>query len=726
MSYTRSDHREDELLLSIGRQTDEDLNSETPSDNRAKSSKQQSEKERLLNDIDERLTLSEDKKNSNEASVTSSDPNQNTSYGSYLSRDINEIQELYNTNTTSTKWVLFDHSHTSQYVTNDSMTPKQISPVTDNSGSATVHKESNWTQFEDTRESNSSVTPKPTLPKEDAVNYTPKKSDDELQQSQGNLQLNDTLSNPFNNSELDRISSFSKSAKNVNGISSKVIKSPSLKGTSGSVKTKEKPVNGIIDEETSPEYNGSDQNTPLPAYPVKPTNTTWSMLLRYPDVKRRIRGREWRPVIIKLSGTILQVYDEHDPSAPFREVSLQCFYDLTKPQLQHYHGNKVHTVKILYVKYKENNKLISKKNVQYIAKMTPILKLASPSHMVIREFIEVVRHSIRFLPIFRDRGITHNTEAVYVNVHDTCSALIDATGSVLMLGILVRIYMRAFISGDAECELVLNDIHLKTEEEARLREELMPQRIHKWIKLEECDFHSTVDTNIYNQNRKIMLHPLDSCTFEVMQFRVHPVKPLPLCAKCEMIIDTHHRVEIRAEVKLCGDPKLAKYERKNICLYFPIPDAWVQLFMKEKRFRGEKSITSTNSQKAIKMRNQKNRSLTTIEVSTGIAKYESEYKSIVWRINSLPLLNTTAPADSTHDFICHIQTLDSSNLPEDYKPTCLMEYEIPYTVASDTNIVNFKVLDKKIATKEVSYHTYYTYEIQMNMTSLHGDAHFDR
>ena len=69
--------------------------------------------------------------------------------------------------------------------------------------------------------------------------------------------------------------------------------------------------------------------------------------------------------------------------------------------------------------------------------------------------------------------------------------------------------------------------------------------------------------------------------------------------------------------------------------------------------------------------------------------------------------------------------MDSSSLPDDYKPTCVMEYDIPYTVASDTNIVNFKVSDKKIDTREVSYHTYYTYEIQMNMRNLNG-GYYDR
>ena len=719
MNFKTIQHRGHELLLANSRKAPKDLNSDDSSDLLSKTPKKRAEKEKLLNNSDPENTTSEER-HFEEKSTVASDTNQNTSYGSYLSRDLSEIQDLYNA--TSNKWVSFDEAGTGQDTASDVVAPKQnsSSTVTDNSDPGILLNESDWIQFESTAANNGS---NGLNSKEAFVDYGSKKCGSESQEPEGNLQPEDVSTNPFHNSELDRISSFSKPAKNVNGVSSK---RPSLEETSASVKKlKETALNNRVDRATVSESDENDLNSPLPAYPVKPTNTTWSMLLRYPDIKRRIKGREWRPVIIKLNGTILQVYNEHDTSAPFREVSLQCFYDLTRPQLQNYHGNKVHTVKILYVKFKETNKLLSKKNVQYIARTTPILKLASPSHTVIQEFIEVVRHSIRFLPIFRDRGISHNTEAVYINVHDTCSALIDADGSVLMLGILVRIYMRAFITGNAECELVLNDIHMKTQEEARLREELMPQRVHKWIKLEECDFHSTVNSNTYNQNRCIMLQPLDSCTFEVMQFRVRPVKPLPLLAKCELVADTHGQVELRAEVKLCGDTKLAKYERKNICLYFPIPDAWVQLFMKEKRFRGEKSITSTNSQKAIKMRNQKNRPLTTIEVSTGSAKYEPEYKSIVWRINSLPLLNTTAPADSTHDFKCHIQTMESSSLPDDYKPACVMEYEIPYTVASDTNVVNFKVLDKKIATREVSYHTYYTYEIQVNITSL-GDMHSDR
>ena len=557
---------------------------------------------------------------------------------------------------------------------------------------------------------------------------------DELLLLEESLLGSDIFTNPFDNRELNRINPFSQISPrqdihNGSSYSSDAIThtvshydepcdTPQSEMSSNTSLSVERNAEGTL------ATNESESLPPLTEYPEKPTNKTWPVLLRYPDTKRKLRARVWRPVVIKLEGSILQVYEEHDRSAPFREVSLQCFYSLTKPTLQQYHGGKVHTVKLLYVKYKETQKYLSnsKNNVEYVARTTPILKIASTSHLVMQEFTEVINDAIRSLPIFRDRGISHNTEAVYIDVQDTCSALLDSTGSVLMLGILVRIYLRAFISGDAECQLVLNDHHLKSQEITRLRGEHMPQNVRKWINLENCNFHSTVNPDIYNQNRYILFKPLDSCTFEVMQFRVRQLKPLPLLAHCDLIVDGHGRIELKAEVKLCNDPKLAKYERKNICLYFPIPEIWISLFMKEKIFRGEKSIQSISAKKAIKKRNRFNRPACTIEVSTGSAKYEPEYRAIVWRINQLPLLNTTLPADTPHDFTCHIQTRD---VPESFKPHCVMEYEIPYTVASDTNIVNFKVSDKKITTQEVTYCAYYSYHIQMNATSLNGEAKGD-
>lgn len=625
-------------------------------------------------------------------------------------------------------WVSFGESSNhanSQHLRTDILSPSQDCSKEDNGFPERSANGDNWVKFGIAKGDENTVPSSLTRPEEvvdDAILTSGRSTDEELLELVENLG-NDVYTNPFDNSELDRINSFSQvSPKRGNGGPHNTIQKPPASGDTHQTEISQNetsPATDRIDGKT-PSTKASEVLPPLLDFPPKPTNTTWSVLLRYPNTKRKFRAREWRPVILKLDGSVLQVFEEHDMSAPFREVSLQCFYALTTPQLQIHNASKVHTVKLLYVKYKECQKHLSKKNVQYIARTTPIIKIASTSHLVIREFVEVVKDAMRSLPIFRDRGISHNTEAVYIDVHDTCSVKLDATGTVLMLGILVRIYLRAFISGDAECQLVLNDIHVKSQEETRLREELMPQRVHKWIDLQNCNFHSTVNPATYDQDHCIHLKPLDSCTFEVMQFRVHHWKPLPLLAHCSLIVDGHGRVEIKADVKLCSDSKLAKYKRKNICLYFPIPDSWVPLFMKEKLFRGERSIKSTSAQKALKMRNKLNRPPCTIEVSTGSAKYEPEYKAIVWRIDELPLLNTTAPADSSHDFTCHVQTMNSSGLPDDYKPHCVMEYEIPYTVASDTNVVNFKVSDKKISTREVSYHTYYSYQLQMNTTSLNG------
>ncbi|XP_046860461.1 stonin-2-like [Xenia sp. Carnegie-2017] len=698
MNYISSGRSDNEFLLSDERESTKNEHEDTSFKD---ATKMHAEKAMLLANTDDSHPSNETENKS--ASMKS--------YGDYLATDVTDLQDLYTVTPTSQAWVAFDDcENNAQYNRRPKLRePEKLHGSSDESPTCITSNEDKWVKFESEDKSYTTDNGR-----EESVSNTNAQSncaeDGKLQQFDCIEPQKEVVSVLLDTKELKFDSSISKTLKNVEGITDANLRST----TSGS--SHATPVSISVDATDSKvETFEEGIHEPLPAYPQKSFSTTWSMLLRFPDAKRPLRSREWRPVIIKLNGSILQLYHEHE-SSPFREVSLQCFYDLTRPSLQQQHDHKVHTVKILYVKYKEVNKLMSKKDVHYIAKKTPILKVASHSYTKIQEFIEVVRQAIRSLPIFRDRGICHNTEAVYINVHDTCSAIIDEAGSVVMLGILVRIFMCAFISGNAECELVLNDINVKSKEELRLRNEYMPQRVHKWIKLEECDFHSTVNSNMYNQNRSITLNPLDSCTFEVMQYRVRPAKPLPLLVKCELIMDAQSCVELRAEVKLCDDTKLSKYPRKNVRLYLPIPESWVQLFMKEKLFFGEKSIKSTNSHKAIKMRNRKNRPLTTIETSTGIAKYEPAYKSIVWRIPSLPLLNTTAPADCTHDFLCCIQTSDS--VPHDYNPTCAMEYEIPYTVASDTNVVNFKVLDKKIALKEVTYHTTYSYEIMMKTTYL--------
>ena len=651
------------------------------------------------------------------------------------SKEANEYPE--SSFTSCSEWVSFeencDHANL-QDLKSDIVTPNRDSSKGDDDVLVRTTNEDDWVKFDvgkgdETTVSRSFI--QPGVSAADAGLTAVQDTREELLDLAESLHGNNDYINPFDNSELDRINPFTQlSPKPGNVNSTKAVyqslSSPAFDDTH-QIETPEHenaPVSDTVDAAT-PLSKSNESLLPVTDYPKKPTNTSWSVLLRYPDTKRKVRAREWRPVTLKLVGSVLQVFEEHDTSSPFREVPLQCFYALTPPKLQQYHGTKVHSVKVQYVKYRENQKRFLNKNVQYTARTTPILKIASYSHLVIREFVEVIKDAIRSLPVFRDRGISHNTEAVYIDVHDTCSALLDSTGSVLMLGILVRIYLKAFVSGDAECQLVLNDYHLKSQEEARLREEHMPQRVHRWITLENCDFHSTVNPASYNQNHYILFHPLDSCTFEVMQFRVRPSKPLPLLACCDFIVDGHGRIEIKAEVKLSSDPKLSKYERKNISLYFPIPESWVPLFMKEKFFRGEKSIKSTSTWKAVKMRNKINQPPCTMEVSTGSAKYEPEYKAVVWRISQLPLLNTTAPADAPHDFICCIQTMDTSNwnssgLPEDFKPHCVMEYEIPYTVASDTNIVNFKVSDQKIAIQEVTYNSYYSYHIQVSTITLNG------
>ena len=63
----------------------------------------------------------------------------------------------------------------------------------------------------------------------------------------------------------------------------------------------------------------------------------WPMMLRCPDKKRVAGSRYWKPVRVKLiEGNVIQLFDGENSSQPFRELPLQCNYELGDRKLQTY------------------------------------------------------------------------------------------------------------------------------------------------------------------------------------------------------------------------------------------------------------------------------------------------------------------------------------------------------------------------------------------------------
>ena len=447
------------------------------------------------------------------------------------------------------------------------------------------------------------------------------------------------------------------------------------------------------------------------------TSGSWSMLLRFPDKKRKFGSREWKPVVIKLEGTTLQIFEEYELSAPFREIPLQAYFVFTEPKLQSFeHGAKVHTMKLEYIKYTEMRSLRHRGTVEHIAQGTPIIKIASPCHVVIRELLEAFNNSLRLLPSYRDRGITYRHDEVFVDIDDVANIILSGDGTILRKSAKVLIKLRAFLTGDPECQLVLNDIVVREREEARLRGELKPQRVHHWVKLRCCDFHKCVNATAFEQSHAITFHPLDACTFELMRFPVDHHKPLPLLVKTILKIQSEQKVELKAEIQVCQETKMAKYVRNNVVFRFPIPESWVPLFRTGKVFRGEKSIKSSKGPRAAGIKSRLKHSKCSIAVSLGRAMYEPEYGSIVWRIDHLPFIHSKIPADAPHTLSVVLDLPPGMDFPENYKPMAELEYDVSYVLMSDTNVIAVKVSNQNIPDKWVCYRALYHYDVNIDIS----------
>ena len=446
-------------------------------------------------------------------------------------------------------------------------------------------------------------------------------------------------------------------------------------------------------------------------------NGSWSMLLRFPDKKRKIGSRDWKSVVIRLEGTTLQIYEEYELSAPFREIPLQAYFAFTAPKLQSFErGAKVHTVKLEYIKYTESRRLRHRGTIEHIAEGTSIIKIASPSHVIVQELLESVNNSIRLLPAYRDRGITYRRDEVFVDVDDVSNVLLSGDGMVLRKNSKVLVKLKAFLTGDPECQLVLNDVCVREREEARLRGELKPQRVHHWVKLRHCDFHKCVNVANFEQSHAITFHPLDACTFELMRFRVEHHKPLPLLVKTSLNVHNEQRVELKAEVQVCQETKMARYVRNNVVFRFPIPESWVPLFRTGKKLRGEKSIQSSRGRRAAGIKSRLKHSKCAITVTLGKAMYEPEYGSVVWRIDQLPLIHSKVPVDAPQMLTCSLDLPPGMDYPENYKPTAELEYDVAYVLVSDTNVIAVKVSNQNIPDKWVCYRAFYHYDIDIDIS----------
>lgn len=118
----------------------------------------------------------------------------------------------------------------------------------------------------------------------------------------------------------------------------------------------------------------------------------------------------------------------------------------------------------------------------------------------------------------------------------------------------VRLFCLAFLTGGSPVlEVGINDKRRRGREVVG-RRDIIPIKTEEWIRTEDSELHSSIDTEEFERSKVLRFVPLDACRYELMRFRVRP-RPnveLPLQVRVQMSVVNRH-IEIRAEVSVTSE-----------------------------------------------------------------------------------------------------------------------------------------------------------------------------
>ncbi|XP_071788095.1 uncharacterized protein [Asterias amurensis] len=451
----------------------------------------------------------------------------------------------------------------------------------------------------------------------------------------------------------------------------------------------------------------------------------WAMMLRCPDKKKVAGSRYWKPVRVKLiEGNAIQLFDDENSSEPFRELPLQCNYELGDRKLQSYDTlGKIHTLKLLYVSFSEKRRYNTRTPYEKVLHANPLLKLGSTDYDVFRSFIITINDYLMKLPSFRDRGISYKQDAIGVVVADDFRCRIKCNGELEKQSIKVGITMLAFLSDMPDCSIALNDVQVKGMEVMSKRD-IIPNKTNQWIKLDNVELHKCANKNVFVESRFVEFSPLDGCRFCLMRFATRPRQSmeLPLHVKVTVTGEGAY-LELRVDLVLAAHPVRrdpSQFTCENVMVRIPIPETWIKYFRREKRL-GFYSVKSANGKPDHIKRGSLNPRL--LETSTGSAKYEHAYKSIVWRIEKLP--EKTSVFSASHILMCRIHLGSHREVPRTPQGDAEIEFTMPQTTASRCTVRSLAVASDKPSEKRIRYTAHYEYFVEIEnkvvLQMLDGD-----
>ncbi|CAF0777078.1 unnamed protein product [Rotaria sordida] len=451
--------------------------------------------------------------------------------------------------------------------------------------------------------------------------------------------------------------------------------------------------------------------------------------------------RTWQECYVRIlfDEKKLRFYLPETIEKSFAEIPLETWYQCTKISLQQYDQySKIHTFKIFEANYHEipqvridrlvtlPEKLLRKFTRPNKAQQVlldhancvqqEIATFGQLNYTYLKQFSTILDDLFWSMPITRNRCQKHLKEEITIKILDEYYAHVDIYRHICKHKSRTRLFILAFLNDTQPIiEIGINDWFRHGKEVNKRNEIIINKTLQEyWIKPEQVELASIIDSNEYENTHVLKLIPPDSHKIEIMRFRTRPKQniELPLQVYCFMsVID--RQVNIRIEVTVSNAFNISILSKassmvtndktsnirddnsdeqcpcEDIQIRFPIPDPWVYMFRVEKRFRYGAIHSVRRKAGKIKgldrlMIHRNDGLVPLMAASVGIAKYEQAFRSIVWRIDQLP--KRDQGAYKTHLFDCKMSIPSYDPIPEKYEPISDVEYSMSQAFISHCQI----------------------------------------
>eukprot|EP00924_Labyrinthula_sp_SR-Ha-C_P005231 snap_masked-scaffold_1-processed-gene-25.26-mRNA-1 protein AED:0.00 eAED:0.01 QI:0/-1/0/1/-1/1/1/0/462 len=245
---------------------------------------------------------------------------------------------------------------------------------------------------------------------------------------------------------------------------------------------------------------------------------------------------------------------------------------------------------------------------------------------------------------WRQEGIKHKKNEVFLDVVEKLDILVSASGEVLSSQILGAIKLRTYLSGMPELKLGLNDEEMMKKSSSRKK---------KTVKLEDLKFHQCVRLARFQQDKSITFIPPDGSS-QLLTYRIdtNNTKTKPL-VKVDCSIDDKSSTKIELLLKLKSQFK-SRSIANNVQVFIPVPvDAASPSF----------------------------------KTNIGTVHYVPDKDAICWKIRQL---------HGMKEYLMKAQlTLPASTKRnKGWKKPIKVEFEIPYFTVSGIQVRYLKIVEK--------------------------------